>query len=103
MLTSWYLVDAMLSASSGIARIKPVCTAGDDAAKGVGRGCEVDHRQWSCHSGKKRLNAVHLSSRGCTLTAPPRVPVTFVPRASIGWTLTGVGERGSSMVGSEAD
>ena len=80
---------------------KPVCTAGDDVAKGVGRGRE--HRQWSCHSGKKRLNAVHLSSRGCTLTAPSQVRVNVVHRASIGWTLTGDGERWSSMAGGEAD
>jgi len=37
------------------------------------------------------------------LTAPSQVRVNVVHRASIGWTLTGDGERWSSMAGGEAD
>jgi hypothetical protein len=52
MLTSWNFVGAAVSPSSAVARIKPVCSAGDHgaliivggahAARGVGSGSDVD-------------------------------------------------------------
>jgi hypothetical protein len=105
-------VGVTLSALSGIARIKPVCTAGDDAAKGEGSNREAGHKQRSCHSappgeaftptnGASMTQAAAGAASGTTSGTASRAQPG--PRTSIGWTLTGSDEHGSSMAGTGAD